>query len=209
MEVLRVFQSHMKSTRGVESSLPTQRAVLRQPSDQGKFTMSDNLNFSFKAILYLSLIIVATFYLWKGHAQYPKTQYPKIWNSSNLKEAEEKDRREKDRTRITQSGIASNSLWRNEENLRLAIWPGLEGWDSTTLMYNLEALGIHGKRLGKLPHMVTWSDRLFSEEKAFRNWVAMKNKMYSKNGLKDKLKTGRLKKNNDTLRVLNSQFTTF
>lgn len=63
MEVLRVFQSHMKSTRGVELSLPTQRAVLRQPRDQGKVTMPDNLNFSFKAI-YLSLIIVAAFYLW-------------------------------------------------------------------------------------------------------------------------------------------------
>ena len=129
-------------------------------------------------------------------AQYPKTQYPKIWNSSNLRK-QKKDKKKKDRTKVTQCGIASNSLGRNEENLRLAIWPGLEGWDSTTLMYNLEALGIHGKRLGKLPYMVTWSEISLKRRLLETEWPwpknNMKKKMYSKNELKDKLKTGPLK----------------
>lgn len=64
-------------------------------------------------------------------------------------------------------------------------------------MYSLEALGIHGKQLGILPYMVTWSEISLKRRLLETEWPwsknNMKNKMYSKNELKDKLNTEPLK----------------
>lgn len=103
-------------------------------------------------------------------AQYPKTQYPKIWNSSNLRK-QKKDRRKKDRTKVTQSGDKQQSLKKlGESEIGYLAWFGRLRFNNFNVQFgnpwNTWEMAGEITVYGHLEWNIT-------EEKAFRNWVAM------------------------------------
>ena len=132
--------------------------------------MKKNPNFSFKAIS-LSLIIVATFYLWKSHAQYPKMQYPQNWNSSNLKEAEERQEEKGQNQGHPKQNCKQQSLkkW-GESEIGYLAWFGRLRFNNLNVQFG--SPWNTWKTAGDITvygHL-EWN---ITEEKAFRNWVAM------------------------------------